>query len=58
MGFSPCFDYCNESLNMDDFISETDDFLTPHPIGSDRQGDHRQTALQLKDLKEDREYKI
>lgn len=49
-GASPCFCYCDESLNIDGAISDADAFLTNHPIGSEPKGDDRKVALQLKDI--------
>jgi len=49
-GASPFFNYCDETVNIDDVIKNTDSFLAMHPLGSDPQGDTRQQALQLKDM--------
>lgn len=49
-GASPCFYYCEKQVNIDDVISNADAFLTEHPIGSNPQGEDRQTALRLKDI--------
>jgi hypothetical protein len=49
-GASPCFYYCGKQINIDDIISDADTFLTNHPIGSNPQGEDRQTALRLKDI--------
>ncbi len=46
----PTFYYGDESVNIDETISDADIFLAQHPMGSNPQGDHRQTALQLKDI--------
>ena len=48
-GASPCFYYCNDSLNIDNVISDADDFLATHTVGSNPSGDDRQVALKLKD---------
>ncbi len=49
-GCSPHFDYCNETMNIDDIIDEADTFLESYPLGSDPRGDARQEALHIKDL--------
>jgi len=49
-GASPCFYYWGKRINIDDIISDADTFLTNHPIGSNPQGEDRQTALRLKDI--------
>lgn len=49
-GCSPCFDYCDETINIDETIEEADSFLESHPLGSDPRGEARQEALQIKDL--------
>jgi len=49
-GASPYFYYCNNSINIDDIISNADDFLTTHRVGSNPTGDDRQAALKLKDM--------
>ncbi|MEM1589444.1 MAG: hypothetical protein QW175_03390 [Candidatus Bathyarchaeia archaeon] len=49
-GASPCFYYCGKQVNIDDVIFDADAFLTENPIGSNPQGEDRQTALILKDI--------
>jgi hypothetical protein len=49
-GASPCFYYCGKQVNIDDVISDANTFLTNHPVGSNPQGEDRQTALKLKDI--------
>jgi len=45
----PNYWYCDESLDVDDFIENAEEFLNEYPIGSDPQDEKRQNALQLKD---------
>jgi len=49
-GVSSCFKYGDKLVNIDDVISDADSFLIKHPLGSDPQGEDRETALWLKDL--------
>jgi len=49
-GASSSFYYKDESMNIDGVISDADNFLTKHHLGSNPQGDYRQTALHLKDM--------
>jgi len=49
-GGCPCFDYCNDTVNVDEIIDEADSFLKSYPLGSDPEGDTRQEALEIKDL--------
>ncbi len=49
-GCAPHFNYCNETVNIDEIIDEADTFLETYPLGSDPRGDARQEALHIKDL--------
>lgn len=44
------FHYCDEPVNIDEVIEDSDEFLTEYTFGSDPQDENRQNALQLKDL--------
>ena len=49
-GASASFKYWCKLVNIDDVISDADAFLIEHPLGSDPQGEDRETALKLKDI--------
>ena len=50
MGASPHF-YCHcKAINIDEVISDADNFLIKHTIGSDPKGYEKQLALWLKDI--------
>jgi len=47
---SPCFEYYNKTIDIEEIIEEADSFLESSPLGSDPQEEARQEALQIKDL--------
>lgn len=44
------FRCCGRSVDIDEVIENTDEFLMEYPLGSNPQDEKRQNALQLKDL--------
>lgn len=49
-GTCPNLRCCDKSVDIDEVIEDTDEFLMEYPIGSGPQDEERQNALQLKDL--------